>query len=338
MKIGIVGINHKLANLLLRDILAKVCYRRFGPNRAIHSNHHFVLLSTCNRTEIYFTSQDLAATHSYILNIIRQEVSEEFDQKLYSYFGLDCFLHLSRVASGLDSAIVAETEIQGQVKIAYETAAEFLDLPKELHFVFQKALKNGKQVRSKLPLGRGIPNIEHAIWQIGKQEILDPYRAKILFVGASEINHRILTHLKAKGAESITICNRTDSKAESYAKEAGIHWFSWKEFYRLTEYDWIIFGTKATDPLLKKNDLSQVRTRKLLIDLSVPRNIDPLVDYHPKTCVYNIDSIHQVLSNRKEKVSHHLTQAEELIQATVTLQASNFICKEKQQELIQAFA
>src|SRR4051812_9744096 len=120
MRVGIVGINHKLADLKLRERLAKACQKRFGPFQAVHGDHHFILLSTCNRTEVYFSSDDLAATHSYLLSILRTDVEEEFDHKLYSYFGTDCFSHLTRVTSGLDSAIIAETEIQGQVKTAYE--------------------------------------------------------------------------------------------------------------------------------------------------------------------------------------------------------------------------
>ena len=120
-----LGINHKLADLKLRELLAKASQRRFGAGISTHGSHHFILLSTCNRTEIYFCSDDLAATHTYLLSILRNEVDEEFDQKLYSYFGRDCFHHLARVTAGLDSAIVAETEIQGQVKKAYEFAAQF---------------------------------------------------------------------------------------------------------------------------------------------------------------------------------------------------------------------
>src|SRR3954466_9975105 len=107
MRVGVVGINHKLADLKLRETLAKACQRRFSAGNSLHGNHSFVLLSTCNRTEAYFTSYELAETHTYLLNILRQEVFEEFDHKLYSFFGSDCFAHLARVTAGLDSAIIA---------------------------------------------------------------------------------------------------------------------------------------------------------------------------------------------------------------------------------------
>lgn len=167
MRVGVIGINHKLANVQLRERLAKVCQRRFVAGSCIHSDHTFVLLTTCNRTEVYFASEDLTATHSYLLQILRDDIEDEFDQKVYSYFGYDCFLHSSRVTAGLDSAIIAETEIQGQVKEAYESASEHISLPSELHYLFQKALRIGKKVRVEVPMGRGMPDMEHAIYNVG---------------------------------------------------------------------------------------------------------------------------------------------------------------------------
>ena len=82
MKVGVLGINHKLASLDLREVLAKICQRRLHPAQSTHGDHSFVLLSTCNRTEVYFSSNDLAETHSYLLNILRNDVDEDFDQKL----------------------------------------------------------------------------------------------------------------------------------------------------------------------------------------------------------------------------------------------------------------
>lgn len=329
MRIGVVGINHKLASVNLRDLLAKACQRRFGKIQ--HLNHHFILLSTCNRTEIYFSSEDPTLTHSYILKILRHEVGEELDdQKLYSYFGIDCFLHLSRVTAGLDSAIIAETEIQKQVKDAYQRTL-FHPLPKDLHYLFQKSLKNGKLVRSRLPLMRGIPNIEHALWHIGQQNLLDPFKAKILFVGASEINQRILHYFKSKGLKNITLCNRTLSRAEKVANHTGVSLLPWENFSTMSSYDWIIFGTKAEGPLLTKKELYGKPGRRLIIDLCIPRNVDPLLDFDPYCIVYNIDQIHHILGGRKEKISHLLTEAERLIIEAVKGQESLFMKREASQ-------
>ncbi len=217
MRIGVVGINYKLADLKLREQLAKACQRRFGVTQSIPGHHHFILLSTCNRTEVYFSSEDLATTHTYLLSILRNDIEEEFDHKLYSFFGVDCFSHLARVASGLDSAIVAETEIQGQVKAAYEVAASYHSLPKELHFLFQKALGISKKIRSELQLGRGMPSLEHAILNIGRHFFKIPEKARILFIGASEINCKILFYLRTKNLYQIMTDRAKSSDIRSMA-------------------------------------------------------------------------------------------------------------------------
>ncbi len=212
MQIGVLGVNHKLADLKLREYFAKICHTHFNIGNTQHKNHSTLLLSTCNRTEVYFSSKELASSHSYILNILRENLpysDESFDQKLYSYFGHDCFTHLARVTAGLDSAIIAETEIQGQVKAAYENAARKALFPSEMHYLFQKSLKIGKTIRSELGLGRGVPNIEHAILNAGFHFFDRPEDANILFVGASDINFKILRFLQSKGCQNLTICNRT---------------------------------------------------------------------------------------------------------------------------------
>ncbi|MFQ5677494.1 MAG: hypothetical protein ACE5G1_16515 [bacterium] len=188
MRVGVIGINHKLADLKLRECFAKICHQRFRSCRFTCTEHSFVLLNTCNRTEVYFSSEILAETHSYILNILRRDlhdIEEKFDQKLYSYFGHDCFYHLARVTSGLDSAIAAETEIQGQVKTAYEKVLEYFQLPREMHYLFQKSLKIGKRIRTDLPLGRGLPDIEHAIMNAGFHIFDNPEKARLLIIGES---------------------------------------------------------------------------------------------------------------------------------------------------------
>lgn len=315
MRVGILGINHKLADLKLREHLAKACQRRFGSGNALHGHHAFVLLSTCNRTEIYFSSEDLAATHTYLMSILRHEVQEEeFDQKLYSYFGLDCFTHLARVTAGLDSAILAETEIQGQVKKAYESAIQYHRIPGDLHYMFQKSLKIGKQVRSDFHLQRGLPDLEHAIYNTGSHLFKNPQEAKILFVGVSDINRKILHFLKAKNCGNISICNRSLGPALEIASDYAIKMLSWENLQHWHEYDWIIFGTKSPDFLIGCKDLpKQLTDHKLVMDLSVPRNVEPTIGRHPMINLMNIDQINHTLHIRKQKMAHILSKTEETI-------------------------
>ena len=328
MRIGIVGINHKLADLKLREQLAKACQKWFGALRAVHDHHYFVLLSTCNRTEIYFSSQELPETHSYLLSILRAEVKEEFDHKLYSYFGIDCFSHLARVTLGLDSAIIAETEIQGQVKLAYENTSEYHALPADMHFLFQKALGITKKLRSELQLGRGMPNLEHAILQTGKDLFQHPEHARLLFVGTSNINQKILAFLKSKHFQNITLCNRSNDQASTLAKQYGVAHLPMSDLSLWVEYDWIIFGTKSPEYLISTQDINQSFVgQKLIMDLCVPRNVDPKLGQDPRIKLFNIDQINRLLEKRHCHMTHLLAQAEERVVIATQESACRYTAK-----------
>lgn len=315
MRVGVLGINHKLAHLNLRELLAQACQRCFVTSGATHGQHTFVLLSTCNRTEVYFTSDELAETHSYLLNILRSEITDEFDQKVYSYFGQDCFLHLCRVTAGLDSAIVAETEIQGQVKAAYENAAKCIKLPGELHYLFQKSLKVGKQVRSEIVLGRGMPDLEHAVFQTGANFFSSLRDPRILFVGASDINCKIVSFLKSKSLNDITMCNRSASRTVAVAEPYELKILPWDHLHQWPQYNWIIFGTKAPHHLIGHTDLNESRLgHKLIMDLSVPRNVEPRIGKEKGVTLLNIDQINRILQGRRQRMTLSLVKAERLVQ------------------------
>jgi glutamyl-tRNA reductase len=312
MRIGVIGINHILADLNLRERLARACQARFAPGKSLLP---LVLLSTCNRTEIYFASPSPSEMHSFILQAFKGDVGdqkESLEQKLYAFFGNDCFRHLCRVTSGLDSAIVAETEIQGQVKIAYEQAAAKKILPKELHFLFQKSLKIGKLVRAQFASVRGMPALEQAIFQAAEHLFNDPFDKKLLFVGASDINLKLLSHLKKKGVRSIAICNRTEEKLIPVANKFGVDIIAWKNRDLWRQFDWIIFGTKAKEPLAVKCEGS-LESRKLIIDLSVPRNVDPALGKDPNVVLLNIDQLNRMLKFRKKKLEKTLSICESIV-------------------------
>lgn len=329
MRVGVIGINHKLADLKLREKLAKACQKRFYGLQAVQGGHYFILLSTCNRTEIYFCSQDLTETHTYLLNILRIEVEEDFDQKLYSYFGVDCFVHLARVTVGLDSAILAETEIQGQVKTCYENAIDLYSMPKELHFLFQKSLAISKKIRSKLQLGRGMPTLDHAIYNTGKDFFPSLEQISLLLVGASDINLKILSYLKSRCFENITLCNRSNNIAKSIAANEKIKMLEWEKLQNWTHFDWIIFGTKAPDYLISALDASKVYFRsKLMMDLSVPRNVDPRIGLNEQVTLMNIDDLNRQLEVRNQTLRESLSKAEEMIFFSAHQHINNYLYKE----------
>lgn len=318
MHVGVIGINHKLADLKLREKLAKACHKLFRPGCFFYDGHHCILLSTCNRTEVYFSSHDLPTTHIFLLDLLRSEVEEDFEHKLYSYFGSDSFAHLVRVAAGLDSAIIAETEIQGQVKAAYEQASEFHTFPKDLHILFQKSLMISKKIRSELHLGRGMPNLEHAIFTTGKHFFKTIENISVLFVGASDINEKILSFLKTKKINDITLCNRSHDTAQEIASQHEINLMDWDQLSTAWHnYQWVIFGTKAPEFLISRSGhLNHFVDHKLIMDLSVPRNVDPLLGRDPRITLLNIDQINRLLNIRRRCMSETVAAAEVMIQAS----------------------
>ena len=326
MQIAILGINHKSADLPLREKLAKACARLFGAPCSIHIHFSWVLLSTCNRTEIYFQAEDPAQTHTYILNALRCEIEEEFEHRIYTYFGTDCFFHLARVTSGVDSALIGETEIQGQVKRAYEATIVYRPLAPELHFLFQKCLKIGKNIRSNTQFSQGALSIEEIVLNAAAEQLGDIYQQKILFVGLSEINYKIFSYFRQKGLCSIALCNRTDEKAKLIAEREGIEPLPWKLLPLWIDFDLIIFGTKCPHFLVGRTDLKKSLSRKLVIDLSVPRNVDPALGRHPHITLRNVD---QLLDGKRKLKAQEIARIEtQLIAQAVEKQASLFRLKE----------
>lgn len=322
MHIGVLGINHKLADVTLRETIAKACQRRFFLENPLDEGS-FVLLSTCNRTELYISAEDLVAAHQTILSILKEEIAVDFEQKLYTFFGLDCFLHLARVTAGLDSAILAETEIQGQVRTAYAQSAVLRSLSKELHFTFQKCLKIGKEVRSGFKNLGNMPDLAHALLS-SAQEFFGHMLPPVLFVGASEINLKIARFLKQRGVQGLAFSNRSESVFSYLAKEfnaACVPWntlqTSWKSF------DFVICATKCPHYVLHKTESCGP---KLLVDLAVPRNIDPALQTQT-VHVLNIDDLQQLLDTRERALMQKLDHAKEVIHTSVVRQIASFHAK-----------
>ena len=203
MQVGLIGLNHKCADLNLREKILRATQKNLSQPHLPAILESYVILITCNRVEIYFASTELSKAHTFLLKVLKQEIQSKFEHKLYSFFRWDCLSHLCRVTAGLDSAVLAETEIQGQVKLAYQDAQQKLDLHSDLHYLFQKSLKIGKQIRSNYFSNKGAPSLEGTVEEIISDEFIANKAANILFVGASDINLSILKSLKSKSYSNI---------------------------------------------------------------------------------------------------------------------------------------
>ncbi len=334
MQIGLIGLNHKSAFVGVREKLASLCERRFGVGRSLHGAHACILLSTCNRMEIYFTSDDLAETHSYILQILRQEMEEEFEHLLYSYFGRDCFEHLARVTAGLDSAIIGETEIQGQVKNAYQAAINDGRVAKLLHFIFQKSLKIGKSLRQTIGDAPGLPNLEHSVYKLLKNSYTAIESLKVLFIGASEVNERVLRFLTNRQFKNLSICNRSYDNMRALAEKQKVNMLPWTEVGHWNNYDCVFVGTRYQGHLITAaEERGKSLSPTLIMDFSLPRNIDPALGDFSGQQLYNIDEVQQGVANMRRLRDEELYKAEEQLQEMLDRQMRTQQCQWVYQEL-----
>jgi glutamyl-tRNA reductase len=235
MEIAVVGISHQSGSLEDREKAA----------RSIPNKPGTVALVTCNRVELYVSGEDRALAHGW-----RGSLGEGG----YAHFGTAAFHHLAQVTAGLLSALIGENDIQGQVRRAYQEAVTKGPLEGILHYLFQKCLQLGKQLRTQVPLYQITPCYGPAV-----VELLTRHQPKtILVVGSSQINTRIIEAAQEAGFSNITRCT----------KEGGF-----EVIRRWDEFDALICATRCPHVFITRP--SHTTGEKLLIDLSVPRNIDP---------------------------------------------------------------
>lgn len=306
MRIGVLGINHKSADLKVREMVAGACQKLF-------SNLNGVLLSTCNRTEIYFSHSDLASFHSEVLRALQTEISTPFEHALYAYFGRDCFFHLACVTAGLDSAVIAETDIQRQVKHAYAQAATCKELSSSLHFLFQKCLKIGKWTRSHEPIFKMTVSLEQIIFHLIESMFNSPF--SILFAGNSEVNRKIIRFFVRRGIRKISLSTRTPHVIESFALDHGISLGGSDLLAEWEKFDIVISGTNHADYVIK-NTLGIPQTR-LILDLSIPRSVHPDIHRHSSITLLNIEQLGHLNSGMRRKQWREVVATKEKIAQAV---------------------
>lgn len=296
MDIGMLGISYKSSELDLRESFAKACQQLIEQEKKIP----LVLLSTCNRTEIYFSSPIAAEVHSEVVSALKKILGNEFEKRVYSCFQKLCFMHLAKVISGVDSVIFGEAEIQRQVKQAYEEASLRYKLPSSLHYLFQKSLKIGKEIRTRFELPKGSVSLESTIWNLAKCFFSKEEPISILLVGYSKINRKILQYFKNKQGILLYLATKNPKRAEE-----GSRFFSFVPWTSLSSwpcFDIVISGSKCSEYLLDSSQIpvttSFIQT-KVIVDLGVPRNVDPLVGKNPLISLFNIEDVGGLIDHRK---------------------------------------
>lgn len=308
MRVGVIGIHSRGAELNLREQLVKACGLHLGKQTELAQALSCVILPTCHRMEIYFSTEDLAEGHVQILDVLRQELKIEFDSRLYTYFGVDCFNHLAKVTAGLDSLILGESEIQKQVKEAYTLTAESYRLSADMHYLFQKSLKVGKTIRSSGKLDPRGNSLSQLLWEAGKSFFENCQSRRVLFVGNSEINRRTLSYFHLKGMRETVLCTR---QVLEDTQQMG-----WDEINRWINYDMIICGTYS-DSYVLTLPATEMLGDKLVVDLSVPRTVDPALRLHPQVTLLDMDRLTGLMKKRSSEQWQQKRQCEKMVDATV---------------------
>lgn len=290
MSAFVVGLNHRSAPLALLERVGVPEVRlekALAGLRGLEHVQEAVVVSTCNRVEVYA----FAATFHGAYENVREFLAEfsytplgEFSPQLYSLFGADAVAHLFRVVSGLDSAVLGETEIQGQVKRAWESAQREGTAGTELNRLFRHALQTGKRVRSNTSVGtEKISSVCEAAVGLLQQELGDLSGRRALMLGTGEVGQTGARILSEMGLAEVCVASRTWQRASHLAAEVGgraVHLDELGE--ELLEMDFLISATGAPSLMLERNDLAEVMERRggqhrlVVLDLAVPRDVDPM--------------------------------------------------------------
>jgi glutamyl-tRNA reductase len=236
----------------------------------------------------------------------------------------DAVMHLMRVAGGLDSLVLGEGQILAQVKQTHKLAQQYKGIGRILERLFKQALTAGKRVRTETSIGTGAVSISSAAAELAQMKGKNLTSSKIAILGAGKMSRLLVQHLLSKGANQISIINRSVRGAEELAsqfKDAPLHLYPLSEMMQVIAASDLVFtGTAATDPLLNKAKLASVlddRQSLMLVDISVPRNVDADVNDLPNVQCFNVDDLKAVVAQNHETRRKMAQEAEVLLEEEV---------------------
>ena len=324
------GLSHNTAPIKVREKLAFLEEEIYDTLRNILKEKYIqeaFLLSTCNRTEFYFLMRtDPKAKNKIeaVIRSIRSNFAEESYQFSYYFTGTDAISHLFKVASGLDSMILGESEILGQVKRAFQLAREAGASKVYLNRLLNMVIKTGKKVRAETLLGKGSLNIAFACVELARKIFKDLKEKKTLLIGAGKIGELTAKSLSKRLIKKIYIVNRTYSKAFRVAQDLNAKAIHWEELPGIIkEVDFIICSTGQKEHLITKDFLQkQGITHRpgpvVLVDIAVPRDVDPKVEEIENIFLYDIDDLKDIVQESVKKRKRSVPKALHIIKSQVS--------------------
>jgi len=327
MRVVCYGINHEKASVATRE---KITFTESDLKEALQSLASLngisesVILSTCNRVEIYAAAEEGSRTDQ-LISSVQGWLQERFTllpddlDAFYQNEHRDSVKHLFAVASGLNSMVLGETEIFGQVKKAYAAAQSAGTTSKTLNRLFQRSFLVGKQVRTKTQITRGSTSVGAVGVELAEKIFGNLKKCQILLIGAGEISRRTAQSLQSRGAKAIIVSNRSFDKAQELAESIGgsaIRFDEWDS--ELKKVDIIISSTSAPHPVVTREKLEpSMRSRKgrplFMIDLSVPRDVASDVKELEGVYVHDLDVLQQLAEHGKAKRRQQLNLCYQMI-------------------------
>jgi glutamyl-tRNA reductase len=334
MKIFVAGLSYKTTPVEVRERLAvhRSRIQCAGCRLKLRGGlEEVVLLSTCNRVEIYGVSPWV---HGRVLALFQELTNSDFDftPHLYVKEGAEAAQHLFAVASGLDSLVLGETEITGQVKTAYQLAKDAGLVGKKMNRLFQTALSVVKKIRTNTAIGRGATSVGSVAVELAEKVFDADLSAKtVMILGAGKMGEACVKHLAKRGAQTVLVANRSYERAEKLAVEFGGRAVRIEDSAAaMAEADILVSSTGSPDIVLKREDVAKIlparRNRPLvLVDIAVPRDIDPAVATLPDVFLYDIDDLEAVVRENTKNRGQELALCRQIIleQATELMERFN---------------
>lgn len=320
-----LGINHKTASLDLREKVA------FTPDSLAEALRHAVreagvgeiaILSTCNRTEFYCVTpaQGCETVLAWLGRHHRIPLAE-LAQSVYQHEEEHAIRHMMRVASGLDSMILGEPQILGQMKTAYQEAHNVGTLGSELERTFQTVFSCAKQVRTDTAIGANPVSVGFAAVMLARQIFSDLRDSEALLIGAGEMIDLVGKHLHEQGVTRITVANRTLSRGMALAEQFGGRAITLEDIPEaLVRADIVISSTASPLPILGKGMAERALKKRrhkpiLMIDIAVPRDIEPEVGDLQDVYLYTVDDLQSVIDENRRSREAAALEAEEIVES-----------------------
>lgn len=326
--IFVIGSSHKEAGLSVREafsLSASEINTLENHLLSLDGIDECLVLNTCNRLEIYGVRQASLSLESIYSSICAHHKLEKtaFSKHSFVKENAQAIEHAFKLASGLLSQMLGETEILGQMKQSYQKAKEEGKTQKYLNRLFEKSFQSAKLVRSETGIGRGQISIGNIAVHLANRIFGDITRSRILIIGSGEVSERTVQALKSNGANDLTVTSRTKEKTDLLADKFGAAAIGFKHFKsQIGQFDIIISSTSAPHTILEEADLKKVLDKRrnqpiFLIDLAVPRDISESVARSETVYLYNLDALAKIANETLAFRKSEIKKAEQMIQSQI---------------------